>query len=305
MSIEKVIEQKWGLTNIIISRILQKTGERMVYLIEAQEGTFVLKVFHPELTINEIERYTDVLLFLEKIGYHNAPKIIRLLDNSAFTKIEGRFVYLMEFIKGMEVSETQEDEYKLGTALAELHNIKGYTYDSNIDIPKHINKMLARFRKYPFKNEYDSIVKSLPDFTKLKQSFIHTDICPLNALKSSSGEIIFIDFDDAGNGCIFIDLGYPLITQFVQYENRKAGQTPPDIKKIYFNFKMAKSFYDGYFSVNPMIDNDKKLIFDGAIFMQLTEMPLFGEEAVPYLWREITFALENKALLLEALGVLK
>lgn len=303
MNIEKVIEQKWGLSNIAISRILQKTGERIIYLIEAREGTFVLKVFHPELTLNEIERYTDVLLFFESIGYRHAPKIIRSLDNSAFTKIEDRFIYLMEFIKGLEVSETQEDEYKLGRALAELHNIKGYAYGSNIDISKHINKMLTRFNEYPFKNEYDSIVKSLPDFTKLKQSFIHTDICPLNALKSSNGEIIFIDFDDAGNGCIFIDLGYPLITQFIQYENRKAGQTPPDINKIYFNFKMAKSFYDGYFSVNPMTDNDKKLIFDGAIFMQLTEMPLFGEEAVPYLWRETTFALENKALLLEALGV--
>lgn len=303
MDIEKVIEQKWGLSNITISKILQKTGERIVYLIESQKGTFVLKVFHSELTQYEIERYTDVLMFLEKIGYCHAPKIIKLLDNSAFTRVEGRFIFMMEFIKGLKVYENQKDEYKLGAALAKLHSIKGYTYDSNIDVSKHINKMLSRFEEYPFKNEYDSIVKNLPDFAKLKQSFIHTDICPDNALKSSSGEIIFIDFDDAGNGSTFIDLGYPLITQFVQFENRKAGQTPPDINKLYFNFKMAKSFYDGYFSVTPMIDNDKKLIFDGAVFMQLMYMPIFGKEAVPYLWRELNFALENKSLLLESLGV--
>lgn len=302
MNIEKIIEQKWGLTNITISRILQKTGERIVYLIEAQEGTFVLKVFNSELTKNEIERYTDVLIFFEKIGYCHAPKLIKLLDNSTFTRVEGRFIYMMEFIKGLEIHENQEDEYKLGAALANLHSIKGYTYDSNIDVSKHISKMLSRFKEYPFKNEYDNIVKGLPDFTRLKQSFIHTDICPANALKSSSGEIILIDFDDAGNGSTFIDLGYPLISQFVQFENRKAGQTPPDINKIYFNFKVAKSFYDGYFSVTPMTDNDKKLIFDGAVFMQLMYMPIFGKEAVPYLWRELTFALENKTLLLEALG---
>lgn len=302
MDIEKIIEQKWGLSNITISRILQKAGERIVYLIEAQEGAFVLKIFHPELTLNEIERFTDVLMFLEKVGYCNAPKIMKLLDNSAFTRVEGRFIYMMEFIEGSEVYETQEDEYKLGAALAELHKIKGYAYDSNIDVSKHISKMLSRFREYPFKNEYDSIVKNLPDFTKLKQSFIHTDICPPNALKSSSGEIILIDFDDAGNGSTFIDLGYPLITQFIQFEERKAGRDITDINKLGFNFEMAKSFYDGYFSVTPMTDNDKKLIFDGAVFMQLMYMPIFGEEAVPYMWRILTFALENKSLLLEALG---
>jgi len=39
MDIEKVVEQKWGLSNITVSKTLQKNGERIVYLIEAQEGT--------------------------------------------------------------------------------------------------------------------------------------------------------------------------------------------------------------------------------------------------------------------------
>jgi len=303
LDIKKVVEEKWGLSNITISKILQKNGERVVYLIEGKEGTFVLKVFHPELTHNEIEKYANALMFLEEIGYCHAPKIIKLIDNSAFTRVEDRYIYLMEFINGVEVSESQEEEYKLGVALAELHKIKGYTHDSNIDVLNNINKMLSRFGEYPFKENYDSIVKNLPDFTKLKQSFIHTDICPTNALKSSNGEIILIDFDDAGNGSTFIDLGYPLITQFVQFQNRVAGQTPPDINKLYFNFEMAKAFYDGYFSVTPMTDDEKKLIFDGAVFMQLMYMPIFGEEAVPYMWRILTYALENKSLLLEAIGV--
>lgn len=110
------------------------------------------KTFHPELTVDEIERFTDVLIFLEEIGYCHAPKIIKLLDSSAFTRMEGRFMYLMEFIKGLEVLQTQEDEYKLGVALAELHKVKGYNHDSNIDISEHINKMLLRFGEYPFKN---------------------------------------------------------------------------------------------------------------------------------------------------------
>jgi len=302
MELEKVVEKEWALSNITIARTLQKNGERFVYLVEAQEGTFVLKVFHPALTVNEIERYTDVLLFLERTGFHHAPRIIRLPDRSAFTSIEGRFMYLMEYISGSEVLESEEDEYQLGAVLAKLHGIQGYVYDSNIDVPAKIHDMLSRFGEFPFKEEYDRVVMNLPDFAEFKQSLIHTDICPKNALKRG-GEIILIDFDDAGNGSIFIDLGYPLITQFVEWENRVIGHTPPDGSRLYFKFKMARAFYDGYFSVAPMTDHEKRLIFAGAVFMQLIYMPCFGKEAVPYLWRQLAFALENESLLLEALRV--
>ncbi len=37
--------------------------------------------------------------------------------------------------------------------------------------------------------------------------------------------------------------------------------------------------------------------------MQLMYMPVFGNEAVPFLWKELDFAIKNKFMLMKALGV--
>lgn len=297
---ELYIEKSWGLSNVVISKILQENGERKVYLVESQEGTFVLKVFNPELTLNEITSYIDVLVFLEKKDLGFLPKIMKLLDGSTFTKIQGRYIYLMEYIEGVKLSENIFDEYALGVKLAKLHQVDGYSQNSGIDVQERVNNMISRFEKFKFKAEYDSIVKSLPDFSKLKQSFIHTDICPKNALKSINGEMFIIDFDDAGIGSTFIDLGYPLITQFVGYEDKKDGTGNVE---FFYKYELAKAFYDGYFSILQMSNNDKKFIFDGAVFMQLMYMPVYGEEHVPFLWRQLKYAIKNKALLMKVLGI--
>jgi len=124
-----------------------------------------------------------------------------------------------------------------------------------------------------------------------------------NALKNKNGEIVFLDFDDAGNGLLFTDLGYPLITQFVQFVGREDGGPVPDPEKLYFKYDEAKSFYDGYCSVTEMTNDDKELIFWGAVYMQLVYMPVFGDDAVPYLWKILEYAMNNKNILMAALGV--
>ena len=300
---ELYIEKTWGLSNVVISKTLQENGERKVYLVESQEDTFVLKVFNPELTLNEITSYVEALVFLEKNGLGFTPRIIKLLDGSFFTCIQGRYIYLMEYIDGVKLSENWDDEYNLGVSLAKLHQIEGYSCNSSIDVSKRINNMLSRFNEFWFKAEYDNIIRNLPDFTKLKQSFIHTDICPKNALKRKNGEIVLIDFDDAGKGSTFVDLGYPLITQFVSFGDKKDGQAPTGDVYFYFKYELAKSFYDGYFSTSQMSDNEKKFIFDGAVFMQLMYMPAYGKEHVPFLWKQLKYAIKNKALLMKSLGV--
>lgn len=300
---ELFIEKNWGLSKVAISKILQENGERKVYLTEAKEGTFVLKVFSPELTLEEIRSYTEVLVFLEEKDVSFVPKLIKLLDGSAFSSIQGRYIYLMEYIDGEKLSESPYDEYNLGLSLAKLHLVEGYNTNSGIDIYERINNMLSRFDEFNFKAEYDSIVRKLPDFTKLKQSFIHTDICPKNALKNKSGEIYIIDFDDAGNGSTFIDLGYPLITQFVGFWDKKNGQDSLGESEFFFKHEAAKAFCDGYFSISEMSSHEKKYIFDGAVFMQLMYMPAFGKEHVPFLWRQLKYAIDNKDLLMKALGL--
>lgn len=296
------IESNWNLENVKV-QVMQKNEEREVYLVSSCVDSFVLKIFHTEQAKNSINKYTGVLAFLMQSEFKCAPNIFKTLSGDYIAYEQGSPAYLMEYIKGVEVNEIEDDEFKLGALLAQLHKLQGCPVCSDIDTSKNMASMLTRFDKYPFKNEYDNVVKNLPDFSMLKQSFIHTDVRPKNAIKRTNGEICLIDFDEAGIGSIYIDLGYPLITQFVQFVGRKEGGMVPDINKLEYHYKAAKAFYDGYFSISPMPDDEKMLIFDGAVFMQLLYMPVFGDDAVPYMWRILTFALDNKPLLLSALGI--
>ncbi len=220
------IEKTWGLSDVKINKTLQENGERKVFLIRTAEDTFIVKLFNPELTETQIQRYTSALIFLENSTYCKAPGLIRLPDGKAFTRYNGRYIYLMEFIEGNILTDNSDDEYRLGKALANLHKIDNYNLSSGIDTNREIQNMPSRFAEYPFKNEYDTVIKSMPDFNQTKQCFIHTDICPKNAMKNTDGEIVLLDFDDAGIGSLFIDLGYPLITQFVQFDGKVDGQPP-------------------------------------------------------------------------------
>ena len=60
--LEIYIEKHWGLTKIRIVKTLQERGERKVFLISTNEGNYIMKLFHPELSYNEIEKYTKVLV---------------------------------------------------------------------------------------------------------------------------------------------------------------------------------------------------------------------------------------------------
>ncbi|MBS4201702.1 phosphotransferase [Bacillus sp. FJAT-49732] len=286
------IEEFWGLKNVNVIRVIKAKGNRMVKIINSKEGMFVLKGFDPSLSEQLIKHYTSALSYLGACQYRLSPHILKTIDGKLYKKYQSRYMYIMEYIAGNQLKETIEDEYALGQASASLHMIKDYPYHSGINIDERIENMFRRFYNYPFKKEYDNIIKSLPNFNSLRQSFIHSDIGPHNAVKSSEDKVVFIDLDNAGNGSTFIDIGYPLITQFVRYQNGE----------LTFNIENARAFYQGYYSRMDMNIKEKEHIFHGAIFMQLMYMPSYGENAVEDMWGILKFAMENNELLFSVLN---
>ena len=300
-TLEKFIEEKWGLSEVTLIEALQKNGGREVFCLNASEDMLVVKLYHPALTEAEIQSHTDALLFLNESRFRHAPSLVKMVDGGLYTRHNGRFLYVMKYVQGRKLTENSLDEYSLGVTLARLHRIQNYWQSANLDTQVEKKKMLSRFGDYGFKEDYDRVVQRLPDFEKARQCFIHTDICPSNALRSMDGEIVLLDFDDAGHGSPYLDVGYPLITQFVKYRNRVAGQNPPNPDDLYFDREAARAFYGGYLSTTPLCEEERQLVFQGAVFMQLLYMPLFGEDAVPYLWRELDYALKNQGVLLDVL----
>lgn len=286
------IAEHWGLKNVKIIEKINVQGNRLVWKIKTNNCVFILKGYDILCDKKNINNNTLILIQLSQHTKKVAPILYRTINNENFLTLRNRHYYLMEYIEGRILSETPEDEFILGKALSEFHSINTTSVISELDFIERRNNMYNRFNDFYFKAEYDKIIDSLPDFNKYTQCLIHTDVSPKNAIISKSGNIIFIDLDDCGEGSKYIDLGYPLITQFIRFD--KNG-------KLKFNIKNAQAFYAGYFYKNNMVLDEPKLIYYGAIFMQLMYMPCFGNENVPAMWKILKYGIDNKDTLLNAI----
>ncbi|MCJ7841968.1 phosphotransferase [Lederbergia sp. NSJ-179] len=286
------IEELWGLKNVTAIRDIKAKGNRIVKIINSEEGRFVLKAFDPSLSEQQIKHYTSVLSYLGANEHRVSPNILKTIDGKLYKRHNSRYMYMMEYVYGDHLQENSEDEYALGQLSSLLHKIHDFPIKSGLNVEERIENMYRRFHNYPFKKEYDQIIKSLPNFNSLRQSFIHSDIGPHNAIRTYEGNVVFIDLDDAGNGSTFIDIGYPLITQFIRYK---------DSGELAFNVENARAFYKGYFSRMEMSIKEKEYIFDGAVFMQLMYMPSYGENAVEAMWKILKYSLDNQDKILSVL----
>lgn len=292
-AVKLTLQDQWGLRDVRIAGKIESKGSRSIYIVECCEGKFALKQFAPSLPEARIRQYTHALLHMQGRGLKLSPSICTTMGAELYVRHDDTFLYLMEFVEGEPLRETPEDQYDLGQASALLHTIADYPHESGLNVKERITGMYDRFHDYPFKREYDRIVDDLPDFEAYRQSFIHTDIGPHNAMRADDGRIVFLDFDDAGSGSPLIDAGYPLICQFVRFQEDGS---------IRFDSANAKAFYAGYLSQMTLSEREKEIVFDGAVFMQLMYMPCYGDEGVLPMWKLLQYALEHKEELLASIS---
>lgn len=283
--------QLWPLTNVNVINTLQAKGARHVIHVSTNEGHWVLKVLDPERTEEEARAYTDVLQFLSKLQTKIAPAILPQTDGRLYGRCDDRFMYVMEYIEGTQANETPEDEFALGQLTAELHAVEGYEVASTLDFQHTLRNMITRFKDRPYYEEYLRVLQNIPDFTIHRQSLMHTDIGPHNCLKQRDGNLILVDFDDAGLGATYIDVGYPLICQFVRFHD----------ETLRFDAQNAVAFYSGYQRKRRLTDEEIELTFQGGVFMQAMYMDAYGEAAVDKMWAILQYALEHRDVLKQAI----
>jgi Ser/Thr protein kinase RdoA (MazF antagonist) len=215
-----------------------------------------------------------------------APRLIYLLDGSSYLKDESHYYYVMEFVQGRQLQETEEDEFLLGQAAAKLHELTDYNGYCSFNGENEKKTFRGWFSERSFKAEYDAIIDSLPNFNEHKQCFIHTDIGPHNAMLNSEGKVIFIDLDDSGIGSKYIDLGWPFIMQFVDFNK--------ETDEMKYRFDLARSFLKGYYGEKDISKEEIDMIWNGAIYMHIAYMQCYGPEAVDSLWQILKFGMKQK-----------
>lgn len=289
--VNKILDN-WGFKKAEVTYKYNVSGRKVVYKVDTENGEVILIGIPTHIDENIIIGNTKAHEYLGNLkGF--APKLIYLSDGNAYMKENQYYFYVTEFISGRQLHETVEDEFLLGQAAAKLHELIDFNNCCSFDCEEKKKVFHEWFPERSFKAEYDAILDSLPNFKVYKQCFIHTDIGPHNALLNNAGEVIFVDPDDAGMGSKYIDLGWPFIMQFVDF-NKETHET-------HYRFDLAKAFLEGYYGEKTITADEIDMIWNGAIYMHIAYMQCFGPDAVESLWKILKFGIEQKEKLFRML----
>lgn len=276
----------WDIDAPKISDQFNKDSGRLIYKVTTAAGDYLLKGFRNGTPESVIRGNVQAQLFLGN-EHGMAPMLYPTKAGQYYVNDLGHWFYLMEFIDGRQMEETPEDEYKLGQATRKMHSLQGYAAKSPLTQSKA--RYYSWFRNHEFVKEFDEILDAIPDFEELDQCFVHTDIGPHNAMLRANGDVVFIDLDDSGWGSRYLDLGWPFIMQFVDFNHETEEMT--------YRFDLAQSFLRGYYGEEGPSREEYDLVFQGAIQMHISYMQAYGPYAVDSLWKILRFGMEQKEAL--------
>ena len=280
----------WKLSNPRPETQLHENTTRQIFVIQTDSGRYVLKGFPEDIPESTVQSNVRAHLFLgNEKGL--APRIYPARTGEYYVCNQGYRFYLMEYIEGRPMEETPEDAYRIGQAARKLHDLKGYSVKSPETQSK--KRFYEWFRDRSFVKEFDAILDELPDFEKLDQCLIHSDLGPHNMMLRQDGKAIFIDLDDAGIGSRYLDLGWPFIMQFVDFDH------DPEMK---YRFDLAESFLKGYYGEEGISREEYDLLFYGAEQMHISYMQSYGPYAVDSLWEILNYGMEQKETLWERIN---
>ena len=285
--IESVL-MHWNLNNPRIGTQFNKDSGRLIFKITSASGEYLLKGFSGKTPEAVIQGNVAAHLFLGN-EHGMAPALYPTKAGSYYVNDSGYWFYLMEFIDGRQMEETPEDEYKLGQATRKMHALQGFRGKSPLTQSKA--RYYTWFRNHAFVKEFDRILDAIPDFEALDQCFVHTDVGPHNAMIRTNGEVVFIDLDDSGIGSRYLDLGWPFIMQFVDFNH--------ETEEMRYRFDLAEAFLRGYYGEEGISREEYDLVFQGAVQMHISYMQDYGPYAVDSLWKILRFGMEQKEALWE------
>lgn len=218
-----------------------------------------------------------------------APGLIPAADGSSYVGEDGYWWYAMDYIHGRQLQETEDDLFAIGQLARKLHGLQA-AWPCGINESKQ--RYYGWFADKPFKAEFDAILDALPDWTQQDCCFVHTDLGPHNSMMKQDGGAVLIDLDDAGQGSRHLDLGWPLIMEFVDFNH--------DTDTMRYRFDLALAYLRGYYGGETIPRAEYDLLWLGAVQMHISYMQTYGPYAVDSLWAILQYGLAQKEALWHA-----
>jgi homoserine kinase type II len=211
----KSIVDNYDINNILSFKVLNGGIENTNYLVNADNGKFVLTVCEQKSALKTRE-LAHLLEHLEKHHFQTS-KIFRTRNNETITLWKGKPVIIKKFIGGKIIKHlSPELLLLLGKELGKLHKVTAPLF-----LPKKLNYGIENFdlvNKYaaeaPFNYWLKDIINYLTPFLKmgLPKALIHSDIfCDNVIVSEDERSVTIMDFEEAAIYYRIFDIGMMII----------------------------------------------------------------------------------------------
>lgn len=217
--------------------------ERAVYRVDRRTGTpWVLRLFSLSRPLDRVRGDAAILAYIERHGLPG-ERLVTATAGATAADWEGRGVLVTQFIPGSRPDRSPVTLRRLGELVGRLHALPPVSADDPFlsrragALPKEDlafgRSCLARVadRVPPERrDEYDTIWATLAathDCEDLPHTLIHNDCHLANALCAAGGDVVFFDWEGAGQGPTIAALGLLLFSCAIQAPDEPAVPTDP------------------------------------------------------------------------------
>jgi Ser/Thr protein kinase RdoA (MazF antagonist) len=274
------------LTKVSLGETLQSYSTRKVVRLHAQEGEFVTKIDLEPPAFETALQPCAVYDFLAFRQFTHIPFLVKTKDGSPLVYTGQQCVAVMEFIDGGAPEPTPATWQGLGQVAAKLNAIPDFPLPYVVATDGVIPELIEEAEHHPAKAQFLAFVDLLlPLLDYPGRGLIHGEINLSNSMRRRNGELVLIDWDEAGTGATVLEAGYPLLTVFLTED-------------LVFHQDLAAAFYQGYYAHKPPDDPEKELIFRSALLHALRYMKFANLQKR---WERICYAVDHKDRLLAAI----
>jgi len=280
-TVEEVMAN-WPVTGVVVVAEKISYRTRRVLRLRCDQGEFAAKIDLQPGSVDTEQRLA-VLEHLAARGFRRAPTLLRTCAGTRASCTPSRTITLLEYIPAPVITgdaDALAGWRDLGAAAARLNGLADYTVPFALPVHQVVAELAARAAGTPFDGGVRALLRRVETLADVEEmGLIHGEINGGNAGRRANGEVVLLDWDQAGVGPLALEYGYPLIAAFVSED-------------LVVDHGSARAFYGGYTDAGGQIDNDR--LFDAALLHALRYM-WFGD--VHRRWERILHAVKHEDLL--------
>ncbi|WP_175548659.1 phosphotransferase enzyme family protein [Mangrovactinospora gilvigrisea] len=279
-----LLREHWGLTRVTVSERLQTFPSRFVERIQADQGSFAVKVDQEPGTM--VEGSDQVQAGVAALLPRHVPTIIPDRTACLWAIDQGRRITVHEDIDGGHPASDQSTWSRLGTLLARMHALPHAPRAFAIPVAVAADELDRLAGDYPFCEDFRALLPRVRLIDDEPAATIHGEVNLSNVRQRTTGELVLLDWDAAGAGPIALDLGYPLICVFHDEDLTWHGEH-------------ARAFYTAYAASRATILPPPEQIFNAAL-MHAMRYLRFANPAAR--WTRIRHVIDHERDLVDLLA---